>query len=62
MVPPPPSPGCEGCRRVGDRGAAGKAPLRKTIIPTIYYLAVIGIMGLLAVYVVGVTDPLMGGG
>ena len=46
---------------VGLLGKEG-ATLRKTIIPTIYYLAVIGIMGLLAVYVVGVTDPLMGGG
>ena len=37
------------------------ATLRKTILPTIYYLTVIGILGLLAVYVLGVTDPLMGG-
>lgn len=36
------------------------ATLRKTILPTIYYLLVLGILGLLAVHVVGLPDPLMG--
>ena len=44
---------------VGLLGKEG-ATLRKTILPTIYYLLVIGILGLLAVHVLGVTDPLMG--
>jgi lactate permease len=44
---------------VGLLGKEG-ATLRKTILPTIYYLLVIGIIGLVAVHVVGVTDPLMG--
>jgi len=46
---------------VGLLGKEG-ATLRKTILPTIYYLTVIGILGLLAVYVLGVTDPLVTGG
>ncbi len=45
---------------VGLLGREG-ATLRKTILPTIYYLLVIGILGLLAVHVFGVVDPLMGG-
>jgi lactate permease len=45
---------------VGLLGKEG-ATLRKTILPTIYYLLVIGTIGLVAVHVVGVTDPLMGG-
>ncbi len=45
---------------VGLLGREG-ATLRKTILPTIYYLVVIGILGLLAVNLLGVTDPLMGG-
>ena len=44
---------------VGLLGKEGST-LRKTIIPTIYYLLVIGILGLIAVHVIGVTDPLMG--
>jgi lactate permease len=44
---------------VGLLGKEG-ATLRKTILPTIYYLLVVGILGLIAVHVVGVTDPLMG--
>jgi lactate permease len=44
---------------VGLLGKEG-ATLRKTILPTIYYLLVIGIIGLVAIHVVGVTDPLMG--
>ncbi len=38
---------------VGLLGQEG-ATLRKTILPTIYYLAVVGVLGLLAVYVLGV--------
>jgi lactate permease len=42
---------------VGLLGREG-ATLRKTILPTIYYLIVVGVLGLLAVYVLGVADPL----
>ena len=42
---------------VGLLGREG-ATLRKTIIPTIYYLTVIGLLGLLAIYGLGITDPL----
>jgi len=45
---------------VGLLGKEGDT-LRKTIIPTTYYLLVIGIVGLYAIHVIGVTDPLMGG-
>jgi len=30
----------------------------KTLIPTMYYLAVIGVLGMIAVYVMNVPDPL----
>jgi lactate permease len=43
---------------VGLLGKEGLT-LRKTIIPTVYYLLVIGTLGLIAVHVIGVTDPLM---
>jgi len=43
---------------VGLLGREG-ATLRKTILPTIYYLAVIGVLGLLAVHVLRVGDPLL---
>lgn len=43
---------------VGLLGREG-ATLRKTIIPTIYYLLVIGILGLVAVHGLEVSDPLM---
>jgi lactate permease len=33
--------------------------LRKTIIPTIYYCLVVGIVGLIGMYYLGLTDPLM---
>ena len=46
---------------VGLLGKEGDT-LRKTILPTIYYLLVLGICGLIAVHVLGVTDPLMVGG
>ena len=44
---------------VGLLGREG-ATLRKTILPTVYYLAVIGVLGLIAVYVLSIPDPLMG--
>ena len=40
---------------VGMLGKEGLT-LRRTIIPTVYYLLVVGIMGLLAIYVIGVGD------
>lgn len=43
---------------VGLLGKEGST-LRKTVLPTIYYLLVIGTLGLVAVHVLGVTDPLM---
>jgi lactate permease len=45
---------------VGLLGKEGTT-LRKTILPTIYYLIVVGLLGLLAVHGLGVTDPLLGG-
>ncbi|MDD2640448.1 MAG: L-lactate permease, partial [Arcobacteraceae bacterium] len=33
--------------------------LRRTIIPTVYYCLVAGILGLIGMYVLGLTDPLM---
>jgi len=44
---------------VGLLGREGDT-LRKTILPTLYYLLVIGILGLIAIHVLEVTDPLMG--
>jgi lactate permease len=38
---------------VGLLGQEG-ATLRKTILPTLYYLAIVGMLGLLAIYVLGV--------
>ncbi|HSM61489.1 MAG TPA: L-lactate permease, partial [Longimicrobiales bacterium] len=46
---------------VGLLGREGST-LRKTILPTLYYLAVIGVLGLLAVHVLGVSDPLLDAG
>lgn len=46
---------------VGLLGKEGST-LRKTFLPTMYYLLVIGILGLVAVHVLGVTDPLRGTG
>ena len=46
---------------VGLLGREGST-LRKTILPTIYYLAVIGGLGLIAVHLLRVTDPLLGPG
>jgi lactate permease len=45
---------------VGLLGREG-ATLRKTILPTIYYVAMIGILGLIAVYVLQISGPLGGG-
>ncbi|MEX2531228.1 MAG: L-lactate permease [Gemmatimonadota bacterium] len=46
---------------VGLLGKEG-AVLRKTILPTLYYLIVVGTLGMLAVYVLGVAAPLTGAG
>ncbi|MGD2123666.1 MAG: L-lactate permease [Gemmatimonadota bacterium] len=43
---------------VGLLGKEG-ATLRKTVLPTLYYLVVIGILGLVAVKMLGVGDPMM---
>ena len=45
---------------VGLLGREGST-LRKTIIPTVYYLVVIGVLGLVAVYVLRVAGPLWAG-
>ncbi len=44
---------------VGLLGREG-VTLRITILPTIYYLLLAGVLGMLALHVVGVTDPLIG--
>ena len=44
---------------VGLLGQEG-ATLRRTILPTMYYLVATGLLGLLAIQVLGVTDPLQG--
>ena len=41
---------------VGLLGKEGDT-IRKTILPTVYYLLVVGLLGLLAIHVLGVTDP-----
>jgi lactate permease len=43
---------------VGLLGQEG-ATLRRTILPTLYYLVATGCLGLIAIYVLNVTDPLM---
>lgn len=45
---------------VGLLGQEGQT-LRRTLLPTIYYLTIVGIMGLIAIHVIGVRDPLAGG-
>ncbi len=45
---------------VGLLGREG-ATLRKTILPAIYYVTVIGVLGLIAVYVLRITGPLWSG-
>jgi lactate permease len=42
---------------VGLLGQEG-ATLRRTVIPTVYYIVAAGIIGMIAIYVLGVTDPL----
>ncbi|MBF6623298.1 MAG: L-lactate permease [Pseudomonas stutzeri] len=44
---------------VGLLGREGLT-LRKTVWPTLYYVLFTGIIGLIAIYVLGVTDPLVG--
>nr|CDQ35024.1 L-lactate permease [Virgibacillus halodenitrificans] len=44
---------------VGLLGREGTT-LRKTILPTLYYLIFTGLIGLIAFYVIGVSDPLIG--
>ena len=46
---------------VGLLGQEG-ATLRKTVLPTLYYLLVVGILGLVAIYVFGLADPVTGAG
>jgi lactate permease len=46
---------------VGLLGREGST-LRKTILPAMYYLVVIGLLGLMAVHVLGVGDPLLEAG
>jgi lactate permease len=43
---------------VGLLGREGRV-LRMTIIPTIYYLVMAGLIAMISVYVIGVSDPLM---
>ncbi|MEZ4776457.1 MAG: L-lactate permease [Bacteroidia bacterium] len=43
---------------VGLLGKEGET-LRKTMIPTIYYLLIVGISGMIMIYVLGVSDPLI---
>jgi lactate permease len=43
---------------VGLLGQEG-ATLRRTILPTIYYLVATGLLGMVAVHVLGVGDPLL---
>jgi len=44
---------------VGLLGREGST-LRKTVWPTLYYVLFTGVIGLIAIYVLGVTDPLVG--
>ena len=43
---------------VGLLGQEGRT-LRRTLLPTIYYLTIVGMMGLIAIHVIGVSDPLL---
>lgn len=43
---------------VGLLGQEGRT-LRRTLLPTIYYLVIVGTMGLVAIHVISVGDPLM---
>jgi len=42
---------------VGLLGQEGRT-LRRTLLPTIYYLTIVGLMGMIAIHVIGVGDPL----
>ncbi len=44
---------------VGLLGQEGRT-LRKTILPTIYYVIAVGVLGLIAINVFNISDPLMG--
>ena len=44
---------------VGLLGQEGRT-LRRTILPTIYYVFAVGLLGLIAMFVLNITDPLMG--
>ena len=43
---------------VGLLGQEGNT-LRKTIIPTLYYVIIVGLMGLIAIHLLKVSDPLL---
>ena len=45
-------------RSVGLSGQEGRV-IRMTILPTLYYLVVTGIITLAAIHVLGIADPLM---
>jgi len=47
------------CAIVGLSGSEG-AIMRKTILPTLYYVVVAGLLGFSAIYILGLSDPLMG--
>lgn len=44
---------------VGLLGQEGRT-LRMTMLPTLYYVTATGIIGVIAIYVLGITDPLLG--
>lgn len=44
---------------VGLLGHEGNL-LRKTILPTLYYVSLAGLLGILATNVLGISDPLVG--
>ena len=44
---------------VGLLGQEGKT-LRMTVIPTVYYVLFAGVLGVIAIYLFGITDPLVG--
>ena len=44
---------------VGLLGREG-ITLRKTVWPTLYYVLATGVIGMIAIYLMGVTDPLVG--
>jgi lactate permease len=44
---------------VGLLGQEGDL-LRKTLLPTLYYVGLAGLLGLAAIYLLGLSDPLVG--